>query len=749
MNGLRQSSKVARLKWLIPPLLFILALLPRLFDLDHFLTSDEHTNLYFAGSAVLQAMLNGDWRGTYWHFYPGVTMSWLDSLGLVGQWLIAQWQGTTELSLYTFVDQPILDLIVAVRLPYALLTALFVPCVYILLRQILDPTCQNPIIQWLCVCAALLIAFDPFFLAHSRVIHGDAPVSVFMGLSLLAFYLYLRQGIFRHLIFSAIMGSLAALTKAPGQLMAVLIIVLAWGDWLSGILVNKRPHTLDHWRWDHLKRPIRIILAWALLALLVFIVLWPAMWVDPYGTLYQMLDETFGKVNEGHLVYFMGQLTLDPGLWFYPYVIPFRLTPLTSIGLVLSLVVGFGGARSNNAHLRSFTLWLWGIVLFLLLFGMLTGKKQDRYLLPLFPMLDLLAASGWFGFIVMMQGLIANRRWTMDNDRQPFTVNRLWPTLCILLLLTQASLALPSHPYYLAYFNPLMGGLSKAVETTLVGWGEGMEKVAAYLNQKPQTEGLYVAAVPSQTLLPYFQGQGENFYTNDIAFRADYVVIYQAQKQRLAPSPEIVQHYLSQDPEMVINLHGVPYAWIYANTPLITADVPAWATLTNIGFGSVGSEAILRLAGYRVQQQGCRNDGHCGDDRNRGINHSCTLSVDLFWHALPAIERARGPCFEEKVENFIATRCPRLNYAVSVRLLNETDALIAQHDSWPAGGLLPTSLWRVNDYIRDQHSLTWLDELGGNNGSEGGDYRLAVVVYEAEGGEVLAGPVVVDQVHIK
>ena len=37
---------------------------------------------------------------------------------------------------------------------------------------------------------ALFIAFDPFYLAHSRVAHGDAPVAVFMSLSALTFFIY-------------------------------------------------------------------------------------------------------------------------------------------------------------------------------------------------------------------------------------------------------------------------------------------------------------------------------------------------------------------------------------------------------------------------------------------------------------------------------------------------------------------------------------------------------------------------------
>jgi hypothetical protein len=132
-------------------------------------------------------------------------------------------------------------------------------------------------------------------------------------------------------VLSAAAGSLAALTKAPGQLMALLVIVFVGADWL---VASKKAGRLD---WGLAKRRSRDVVLWGALAFGVMALLWPSMWVAPLGTLQQMLGETFGKVNEGHLVFFQGQPTLDPGPWFYLTVIPFRLTPLTSLGALLSL----------------------------------------------------------------------------------------------------------------------------------------------------------------------------------------------------------------------------------------------------------------------------------------------------------------------------------------------------------------------------------------------------------------------------
>jgi len=672
--------------------LFGLALLPRLPGLHLFLTSDERTNIFLAGSDVIAAFLQGNWRETYWHFYPGVTMSWLDAVGMAGQYWLEALRGGPLPPFSAYIYGDVLSLLVANRLPYAVLTALFVSVFYLLARQLLP--------HRIALLGALFVAFDPFFLAHSRVAHGDAPVAVFMVISALAFWVYgkriggpvggrNRSG-FKYLLLSAMAGGLAALTKAPGQFMALFAIgmaaIYAGLEWRQ----SKRDaaRIFRHW--------LGVVIVWGLISLAVFIVFWPSMWVDPVGTLRQMLDETFGKVDEGHLVYFRGAATLKPGPWFYPIVIPYRMTPITLIGLLLTLPVLVSAIKSGIANrnsqfvIRNSLFIIWLFVIALLLFGNLSPKKQDRYLLPLFPLLDLLAAGGWLGL-----GAILNDQWSMikskfeiRNSQFPHPQSRipyLQPSkLMLLIVLTLHTLPVFTfYPYYLTWFNPLLGGPARAVETTLVGWGEGMEQAAAWLNTHPNADNLYVASTPSQTLLPYFKGTGENFYTNDIALRADYVVLYVAQMQRLAPSPEIVRHYLAQTPEKVITIKGITYANIYANNKRILADMPPQAVPVNRGV-----DDQFRLAGYTF--------------------HNTELT--LYWHTLAPLPA---------------------DYTISVRANAANGARLAQHDSWPLDGLLPTSQWRPGDYVADAHQL----ELSPAELAQ--LQQFEVVVYNAQTGDTI------------
>jgi 4-amino-4-deoxy-L-arabinose transferase-like glycosyltransferase len=721
-----RNSVLSATGWAV--LLFLLALAPRLPGLRLFLTTDEPFFVQEAAQ-VSGALLRGDFQGTYWHFYPGVTLSWLSGLGLGTQWLLARITGLTTQPFGVYSQRNILDLILAARLPYVLLAAVGVAGGYLLARRLLG--------HRVALLGALFIAFDPFFLAHSRVAHGDAPVTVFMGLSALAFFVYLQTTSLRvpgaekrqseggrpWLILSAVMGALAALTKAPGQFMPLFVITVGVGDWLITSSFSfpredpqagkgRRIPPLD---WQLARRRLTDLALWGAVAALLFVALWPAMWVDPVGTIVRMLNETFGKVEEGHLVFFMGQPTLNPGPWFYPYVISLRLTPIVLIGalasalLVIVRLVGWkvgrlgdweiekgvgwktGGQRDASRRHFMAAAWFWVFIVALLLFGDLSPKKQDRYLLPLFPFLDLLAA---FAFVEISRSVSQwVGKWTNTQYAIRNTQYAIRTTLPFLLLILQVLPTLTAYPYYLAYFNPLLGGLPRALETTLVGWGEGMEQAAAYLNQRPDADQLYVAAVPAQTFLPYFQGRGENFYTNDVALRADYVVLYVSQVQRLAPSPEIVRYFQAMEAEHTVYVRGVPYAWIYPGPKLITSDVPSAITLSNVGFGDQ-----LRLAGFQI---------------SKPDSPASSLEAVLYWHALAPMST---------------------DYTVSVRLVAPNGTWVVQHDGWPAGGLLPTSQWRLGDYVRDAHSLALPASVAS------GEYAFQVVVYDATTGAALNEP---------
>ncbi len=63
--------------------------------------------------------------------------------------------------------------------------------------------------------AGFLLSIDPFYIAHSQMIHVDAFVATFMLLSAISWLVHLKQKARVYLLLSGFCGGLAFLTKSP------------------------------------------------------------------------------------------------------------------------------------------------------------------------------------------------------------------------------------------------------------------------------------------------------------------------------------------------------------------------------------------------------------------------------------------------------------------------------------------------------------------------------------------------------
>jgi hypothetical protein len=515
--------------WLVAAGLWLLALVPRVIRLGGFLTIDEIKWIEGAGQFTL-ALQSGDLARTYWHFHPGITITWGETLAL---WVGRLINGG---DLATYVAAQVADsahTIGLFRLSGALLTTLFAPGAYLLGRRIWG--------KWAASLAGGLIALNPFLLAHSRIVNGDAGAAGLMFLALLAFLWLWRESSLRMAAISGGLGGLALLTKLPSPLIVPFIGLSAVMGWQQ----DKRTR---FW--------LKALLIWGLTALLVFVVLWPAMWVNPLGTLQHMLHDTFevGEAGEGHSTFYRGQVVDDPGWGFYPYAVAFRLTPVVLAGLLLLVLIFRRGSPDRPVvKYRLSTLMLVVYVLFIYVFSSLSPKKLDRYVMAVFPALDMLAAIGY--------AQISNiKRQTSNVKRQ---ISKLASWLLIVGVLAVA-FVVTYDPYYLSYYNPLLGGIRRAVREVPVGWGEGLEEAAAWLNAQPNAEKLQVSAWYSDIFFPYFIGERLSFSSNGKSqLSADYVVFYVNQVQRQNPYPALVSYFQAQQPAYTVYVKDVPWVWVY------------------------------------------------------------------------------------------------------------------------------------------------------------------------------------------
>jgi len=556
--------------------------LPRGMNLDHFVTADEPKWLARSGN-FYYALANGRLADTFTREHPGVTVMWAGTLGFLWRYPEYASEKPGVLTDSTQIEQVLrannvepLDVLYGGRVFIVLAVVGSLVISFWLTTRLIG--------LWPSVFGYLLIAFDPFFTGLTRVLHLDALMSSFMLLSILAFLNYLQTYLHNrrdrkrwiYIFISGLAAGLSWLTKSPALFLVPFIglvdLVFLVFQWYQTRKISRT----DFWE------IVLASLGWVVIGCSLFILLFPAMWVIPWQVLKRIFAEATISASGGHTttVFFDGRLISgDPaiphypqkfqgnyyyplsylGHRFYPLVYLWRTTPVILLGLVLltvNLVIKQKSTRISN------TIWTVGVLVIFVgiftLFMDIGAKKFDRYLLPIFPPLDLLAGLG----LAMTAGWVWRKL-----KYHPFRV--LIFLGISLIILWQMVGSTITFPYYLSYYNPLMGGGEKAPDVMMVGWGEGLDQAARLLNNTSgSTELKVLSYYPDGCFSYFFNGEtvhaaAEWDETSERVAMVDFVVTYIHQWQRQLPFSEMLDYFQNQTPWTVITINGIEYAQIY------------------------------------------------------------------------------------------------------------------------------------------------------------------------------------------
>lgn len=565
----------------------LLVALPRLTALNQYLIVDEADRWHWAEDFV-SALCRGDLAGTLvGDGYPGIVPVWAETIWILGEATrrsVAAGQWIGDAGLYLILHEwERSAFLYQQRLPIVLLN--------ILLAVLIIGSVWRLFGRRTALMSAVLIALDPFYLSDSRVNRAEAVLTGLITLSILTLIFYYRRPRWRYLIISGIFGGLSFLTKIQALVILPAVVLIGLSIYISKRDAIEQKKTQPYSLLSTSYFLLKFGLLWGGAAFLVWILLWPAMWITPLETLSLVYNYTTRKVGaEGVNLFFMGQTyaDADPGLIFYPFTFLMRVTPLTLLGLffyVFRLVSKPPKGDSAQALNRKASFILI-IYIFVYTLAMTTGShKQDRYLLPIFLSIDILAG---IGLILLWDWL---KKWL--ERKTPLLTPYLGWSLFGGLLIIQLATILPHHPYYYSYFNPLLGGGATAVRTMRIGWGEGMDQVGEYLAAKPNSRDLVVASRFTHNMLG-FKGEQISLLPDGRWTQADYIVLYIQQVQRRQePSPGFIDYFQARPPEKVITIGGIDYAWIYP----IPFTVPADPQVSVF-------PARAALLGYRWEENG-------------------------------------------------------------------------------------------------------------------------------------------------
>ena len=547
--------------------LFVVASVPRLFSLGAHWTSDEGGWLDHS-TVFMTAVEMGAFSETLVTFHPGVITMWLAALRTLFTEPHIRVQGLALARWFIGVA-----LLIGIGVAAVLLYRLFG--------------------RWVAVIGAAFLSFSPLFLAQSRRVHTDALAAIFVLLTVLFLLLYCETSPKRrYLVGSGIAFGLACLAKSNS------LILLLWVP-ICFVLFRNREET---WRQFFL-RVFGAGLCFLSCTLLTVFALWPLFWnpvflifgicllgvtlfayrelqkgahgrlilylvsVVVVGGVSGYMVRTISRVFDGvawaittpHNVehFFLGQVLYDPGWLFYPLVLCIKTTPLT-LPLALGACLFLWRKRHEGEYARQFRIAL-ALVAVVLLFTLclsLTSKKFSRYLLPAFPMLEILAAVGLFEFLKWGYSYIDSRFGTEATPQKlTFSIVTL---LCLFLI--QILPVLRLHPYYSTYYN-LCFKFTDITKIITVPASAGYDLAAKYLNGKPSAEELHVQVSPlsAQYFYRYFTGRTHPADVGEVVV-PDYEVVHIRESQAgWVPQTGTLNGQL----EHVITLNGIDYVWIY------------------------------------------------------------------------------------------------------------------------------------------------------------------------------------------
>lgn len=387
----------------------------------------------------------------------------------------------------------------------------------------------------LAAMAGVILALDPFLIAHSRLVHTDALLASFMLVTLLLLALAWQMHSRRYLFLAAVAAVLAVLTKFFALWLPLVVLAASFSN-----------------RFGQGNTKVKRVGLLCLLMLAVAVVIWPTLLTpaEPISiiTKYAKLSAAETEVGKG-----------GGTPYYYLREFWFRVTPVTAVFGTVGLLGFILGGRKSLPVFQFRRLFLF-LIICALGYGLLltfSGQKSDRYFLLGFMVADIVAAGGLIWLAELVSQLVP--RWNFG---------KLVLGGGIVLAAILAWDVSYIHPYYLAYFNPLY----PVTAQQKLGWGEGLERAAAWIARKtPEgAEHPFVAVAYAFVLREFYPGPAESIgheYDNE---NYKYVVLYRTMFGR-GPNHESTR-YLSAyftrgtcDWQLTVN--GLPHVWIFERLP--------------------------------------------------------------------------------------------------------------------------------------------------------------------------------------
>ena len=460
-------------------------------------------------------ILERDWKNTRPSDKPGVTLAAISGIGLI-------WETPSDFY-HNFADtDALMHMLFVMRLPLLLFGALMLLATYHIISKLFNPQIG--------LLTTTTIALSPIIIGISRLINPDALSWIFMPLTFLIYFLYIKTKNYTWLYLAGILLGLSLLTKYIANLFIVFFVLEIF---IEAILL-KIPKSDVH---TFLRSKIIDIAMLMFIALATFYLFYPGVWLKPdrllIGTLWSQaflpiwkpfilfltlftadnfilrskiftwIILLFQKISK--LLYFTIPAIFLISIFIilinvyiptafidfetlvaapksnsaFPmfdiflsgfYTTTFSTSVFVLIGIILGIIALF---FKNQKYFSQFIIW--NILLFIIIYYIGSTislvASTVRYQIILYPLIFAVSAYGW--------------HWIIIYFKKPF----LYTILITIMIITSCYTLFTIKPHYASYSSPL---LPQRYIVNPKDMGDGSYEAGMFLNALPQADNLKV-----------------------------------------------------------------------------------------------------------------------------------------------------------------------------------------------------------------------------------------------------------------
>jgi 4-amino-4-deoxy-L-arabinose transferase-like glycosyltransferase len=460
-------------------LLFVLAFSLRLWNLNLAGRTWDEQSIIEKGYNLVQLAKSGDFLNSYWYSHPDhpPLASYIYGLAATKDFIKYD---KTESPSYPFSKGAT---IFQYDLTYSRLVAVLFSSLAVILVFFIGLRYFSLLTG---LTAGLILALMPQFLGYSQLVDNETLITFFFTASAFSYLLFFEK---KTKLLLAIAGILTGLTLELKQ-SNILLFILLFGLFFL-------------WRRFHPKeKTIRIkhLIAISLIAVATYVALWP-MPLFHLQTFITFNYDTWFR-NGGRIPELL--FGIHMGAPFLFYVVAFFVTT----PLVILLLTLYGAKMAfRKMTWITWTMLLWFAVPFTM--SLFHDRNQMvRYIVEFYAPLALLAAIGFEQLV--------------KNFKKTSAVILLIAGLALYLLLLDVNIS----PYYLDYYNELVGGTHMVYQYKLFflgEWGQGLRNPGIYVAKHAAKNSLIGLAI-DPTLTVYYSPQLKYALFNPKQ-KYDYVIV--------------------------------------------------------------------------------------------------------------------------------------------------------------------------------------------------------------------------------